>query len=244
MKYLNNGLALSLLALSTLPASLAQASQVQIDLSSQVNANLATYSGGTNYPAGGTSLTIGAATFGLASYPGGNDLGAVQTLGQNNLPTSFVFGGLNISGVQTIYSLVNSAFGANGATTGKFIFTGTGGIFTFNLTEGVNIRDHFNDGFINTATNLYGSAYYGANSEDRLDAQLFNVSGIGTLTKVEFDYIGDGVWGKGEPFLAALTTDTVAAVPEPSTWAMMVLGFAGIGFMTYRRKSKPALMAA
>jgi hypothetical protein len=33
------------------------------------------------------------------------------------------------------------------------------------------------------------------------------------------------------------------AVPEPSTWAMMILGFAGIGFMAYRRKSKPALMA-
>ena len=36
----------------------------------------------------------------------------------------------------------------------------------------------------------------------------------------------------------------VAAVPEPSTWAMMILGFAGVGFMAYRRKSKPALMAA
>jgi hypothetical protein len=35
-----------------------------------------------------------------------------------------------------------------------------------------------------------------------------------------------------------------AAVPEPSSWAMMILGFAGVGFMAYRRKSKPALMAA
>jgi outer membrane lipase/esterase len=32
-------------------------------------------------------------------------------------------------------------------------------------------------------------------------------------------------------------------VPELSTWAMMLLGFAGIGFVAYRRKSKPALMA-
>jgi hypothetical protein len=37
---------------------------------------------------------------------------------------------------------------------------------------------------------------------------------------------------------------TVSAVPEPSTWAMMILGFCGLGFMAYRRKSKPALMAA
>jgi PEP-CTERM motif len=36
----------------------------------------------------------------------------------------------------------------------------------------------------------------------------------------------------------------VAAVPEPSTWAMMILGFAGIGFLAYRRNSKPALSAA
>jgi hypothetical protein len=39
-------------------------------------------------------------------------------------------------------------------------------------------------------------------------------------------------------------TYEVAAVPEPSTWAMMILGFAGIGFMAYRRKSKLALTAA
>jgi hypothetical protein len=31
-------------------------------------------------------------------------------------------------------------------------------------------------------------------------------------------------------------------VPEPSTWAMMILGFAGIGFMAYRQKSKAAAM--
>jgi hypothetical protein len=30
----------------------------------------------------------------------------------------------------------------------------------------------------------------------------------------------------------------VAAVPEPSTWAMMLLGFAGVGFMAYRRSCK------
>jgi len=28
----------------------------------------------------------------------------------------------------------------------------------------------------------------------------------------------------------------VTAVPEPSTWAMMILGFAGVGFMAYRRR--------
>jgi hypothetical protein len=36
----------------------------------------------------------------------------------------------------------------------------------------------------------------------------------------------------------------VNAVPEPSTWAMLILGFAGIGFMAYRRKLRPAALAA
>ena len=31
-----------------------------------------------------------------------------------------------------------------------------------------------------------------------------------------------------------------SAVPEPGTWAMMILGFAGVGFMGYRRKRQGA----
>jgi hypothetical protein len=33
-----------------------------------------------------------------------------------------------------------------------------------------------------------------------------------------------------------------AAVPEPSTWAMLILGFAGIGAMTYRRRKQTAAL--
>jgi hypothetical protein len=36
-------------------------------------------------------------------------------------------------------------------------------------------------------------------------------------------------------------TSLAGAVPEPSTWAMLILGFAGLGFMAYRRKNKMAL---
>ena len=39
------------------------------------------------------------------------------------------------------------------------------------------------------------------------------------------------------------TAPITPSVPEPSTWAMLLLGFAGIGFMAYRRKSKSVLMA-
>ena len=35
-----------------------------------------------------------------------------------------------------------------------------------------------------------------------------------------------------------------SGVPEPSTWTMMILGFAGVSFMAYRRKNRPALRYA
>jgi hypothetical protein len=35
------------------------------------------------------------------------------------------------------------------------------------------------------------------------------------------------------------TEPPVAAVPEPSTWGMLLIGFAGIGAMLYRRRSLP-----
>lgn len=38
-----------------------------------------------------------------------------------------------------------------------------------------------------------------------------------------------------------LAISSVAFVPEPSSWAMLLLGFAGIGFVTYRRKGGLAL---
>lgn len=37
----------------------------------------------------------------------------------------------------------------------------------------------------------------------------------------------------------------VSAVPEASTWAMMIFGFVGVGFMAYRRKQNgPAIRLA
>jgi hypothetical protein len=41
------------------------------------------------------------------------------------------------------------------------------------------------------------------------------------------------------PVRYTLTISEVAgAVPEPSTWAMMLLGFCGVGFMAYRRRDR------
>ena len=40
-----------------------------------------------------------------------------------------------------------------------------------------------------------------------------------------------------------VSLNVVTPVPEPSTWAMLILGFAGVGFMAYRRRSGATLAA-
>jgi hypothetical protein len=52
----------------------------------------------------------------------------------------------------------------------------------------------------------------------------------------------DIVGGSPAPtFNMAFSITGVGAVPEPSTWAMMILGFAGLGFMAYRRRNTSAM---
>jgi hypothetical protein len=57
---------------------------------------------------------------------------------------------------------------------------------------------------------------------------------------VDFARIGLGQAGNDGThynyFVDDLSITTAAATPEPSTWGMLILGFAGIGFMAHRRK--------
>jgi hypothetical protein len=45
-------------------------------------------------------------------------------------------------------------------------------------------------------------------------------------------------FGDLRQFGFGLDTSLNSAVPEPSTWAMMILGFAGVGFLAYRRRGQ------
>lgn len=70
----------------------------------------------------------------------------------------------------------------------------------------------------------------------------------GTLT---FDIVDGGTLGNDFAISWAMTCANdiiqgqvvLSAVPEPSTWAMMLIGFAGIGFMVYRRSRKALALA-
>jgi len=62
---------------------------------------------------------------------------------------------------------------------------------------------------------------------------------LGTSSE-QFRFQGFGAYGAD----VVVDNFSVTAVPEASTWAMMLLGFAGVGFVAYRRKSQPAFRLA
>ena len=76
----------------------------------------------------------------------------------------------------------------------------------------------------------------GANTPGGLWALIFGNGGNGGNPNTL--YFTDGVNGESNGLFGSIT-----AVPEPSTWAMMILGFAGVGFMAYRRRNQTAALA-
>jgi PEP-CTERM motif len=65
------------------------------------------------------------------------------------------------------------------------------------------------------------------------------------VSELSISYTQSGGTGNGISASATYSV-TTSTVPEPSTWAMMMLGFAGLGYAAFRRASKsrvPAIAA-
>jgi hypothetical protein len=128
---------------------------------------------------------------------------------------------------------------ANGGPVGDFdittSFTVTGGSYHITGIWGVDNSGTLS--LVNTGTNtstLISSIPFGFPAFQ------------GALTAFDFT-VGPGNYSlafdlnnSGGPFALRVGDLQIAAVPEPSTWAMMILGFAGVGFMAYRRKNHGA----
>jgi hypothetical protein len=74
-----------------------------------------------------------------------------------------------------------------------------------------------------------------------------NFSGVANILTegdylAEFTFMTDQIPAKDVVIDQAYVV--AGAVPEPSTWAMMILGFFGVGFVAYRRKSQSSLRLA
>jgi hypothetical protein len=90
------------------------------------------------------------------------------------------------------------------------------------------VTDASGDHVVNAAN--YGSVLTPPNGDQGADGSLYiNIFTDSAITKLTFF-----------SNQAAFEFDnlTVAAVPEASTWAMMILGFLGLGFLGYRKSAK------
>jgi hypothetical protein len=236
-------------AVATLAAvASAQAQFTEISIASQANANLQTYSFGANYAVGGTTFDVADVPFTLATDGGvAGTTGAVQTPG--NTPfgsiTSWTFSVPAGTHATELFSLANLAFGAAGYDEGSIVVTGTGGeTATLTLNSGVNIRDHNEDGFINTLSDAtVVPTYFQGGSivsssvsiQTRLDRQeLILPSDFAgdTIASITFNGIDNA--GDGEAFLAGLTLSD-APVNVPEVPSMAVLGLAACALVAARR---------
>jgi hypothetical protein len=101
-------------------------------------------------------------------------------------------------------------------------------------------------GFNNTPEGTFDYAIVAPTAVNNPGPLTFTISDAAdnlTLSSLGFSVAnnGDHIYFASDLANAAGTTGGVgaltSAVPEPSTWAMMILGFFGVGFMAYRRKS-------
>jgi hypothetical protein len=219
-------------------ASGVQAASTSIDISSFVGNDLTNYTGGANYPQNGGPLTVGGVPFTLATIAPSSHTAIIQN---GNVPETFSIP-VNLSGVRTVYSLINSANGACGTTIGELDYvSASSGTFVYLLTENDNVRDHFQDGFCNTAPNVAATANFGP---DRLDMQRVNLpASFSADTLVRIDFKGYGLGGaSGRPFVAALTasTDALPELPASSPWGIVAIAglLAVLGMWTVQRRQR------
>jgi hypothetical protein len=82
---------------------------------------------------------------------------------------------------------------------------------------------------------------YGGISFHTNTAVEFNIGGYaqtGPFQYVFNDSIRNPTGAPDRVGSASINLTVTSAVPEPSTWAMLILGFAGVGFLAYRRRNQ------
>jgi len=138
---------------------------------------------------------------------------------------------VNLYGVTTAYTLINTAYGVMGSIVGSVTFEGSGGIsHTVQLVEGANVRDHYHGAYVNTTTDPTTiEAVFGDPSPGNahFDMQTFTLPAAfqtATLEDITFTSLGIGS-PDGKAFIAGATVVSAAGVPEGgSTLALLGLG--------------------
>jgi hypothetical protein len=112
----------------------------------------------------------------------------------------------------------------------------TGNVFNINNLSATGVTINVEDQLANTPT--FTSTF----SLNLNGQNFFNIAAINgqKITSVELNAIG-GVFQDIRQDRIGGVGPITSAVPEPSTWAMMILGFFSVGFLAYRRKSQGSL---
>lgn len=154
--------------------------------------------------------------------------GTVDLIGQTTTTTGFDFYPGNGG-----YVDLNGSNGVPGSL--QTIMAFAPGSYTLTFDLGGNARGDGNKTTTITLGDFSQSITLGSSSALQLYSYSFTTTG-GVLD------FADLVGGSGNigNILDNVTVMT-SAVPEPSTWAMMILGFFGVGFMAYRRNNRPVL---
>jgi PEP-CTERM motif len=187
-----------------------------------------------------SSATSGLTVENYGSYSAGTLVPEGSTLGalSYSFNTASGLGGIITS---QFNSFTGTSLGANQVGGAQFFFANEGFTVTFaSAVTAVGIFANVNLGTSFTLNTTTGSLTQTINSYDTSTFGFFGITSSTPFNAATFTSQNDGISTFNIPEIEF----QAAAVPEPSTWAMMILGFAGIGFMAYRRKSKPALMAA
>lgn len=215
-----------------------------------------------------TTSSQGASTF-LGPYPGGTTVVTFDTVAANT-PTPFATQGFNFTGTDGAGGIVRSGSVPNqyaqpATSTTNYFVVGSQGVLpssatvstlaltdyttfsllwgsidTFNSIQffdnGVQVGQTFtgtdfaappsgpNGNTVSNDTNRY--VFFTFDGGQRFDTVRFNSSGVA----FEMDNLAFGGAGNVE-----------TPVPEASTWGMMILGFAGLGFLSYRRRNRQAV---
>jgi hypothetical protein len=230
--------AVTLISLMALCLVRSQASEIKVDISSSVTHDIRTWTGGTNYPPGGFITNVAGVSFYVAGFPGSsNGLGIVATgIGTVAGPVTNDFP-VNVTNAVTVYTLLNSTVGEYGYTNGTIDFYGSQGAHaSFDLVQGVNIRDHYNGYFNNIVSSNIMSLFFGPAGEDRFDGQGWMLPPdffSQLLTNVQIRSFGNNPHGiatlvaitvrTSAPDLTIKTSGAQAACYWPSTPTNLIL---------------------
>jgi hypothetical protein len=121
---------------------------------------------------------------------------------------------------------------------------------SFDLSDNLNALTpagiQYKNGAFNGFNFITNFAFQAKDYEFRINGTAITVklidpnSGFATGSSLMNAHINLGLTN-----VAAFDPITVTpGVPEPATWAMMILGFAGIGFMAYRRREQASALCA